>query len=61
MDDNLKPDLITYSTYIKGLCKFNKVDEAFVMYNSLKKDKLFDLDEVLFNSLLHGLQKAKEY
>lgn len=60
-DENFKPDLITFSTYIKGLCKFNRVADAFVMYNKLKKERSFSLDEVLFNSLLHGLQKAKEY
>jgi pentatricopeptide repeat protein len=61
INGNFKPDLITYSTYIKGLCKFNRVSKAFDVYNQLKKDHVFNLDEVLYNSLLHGLQKAKEY
>jgi len=59
--DKFQADLITYSTYIKGLCKFRRVDEAFLIYEKLRRDNVFKLDEVLYNSLLHGLQKAKEY
>lgn len=57
----VQPDLITYSTYIKGLCKFGQVDKALNMYNHLRKEKTFRMDEVLFNSLLHGLHKAREF
>lgn len=56
-----QPDLITYSTYIKGLCKFGQVEKALSIYTHVRNEKLFRMDEVLFNSLLHGLQKAHEF
>jgi pentatricopeptide repeat protein len=30
-------DLITYSTYIKGLCKLGKIKEALKIYNTLRE------------------------
>ena len=58
---SLQPDLITYSTYIKGLCKNRKVDQAFKLFLKLKEEKIYTLDEVIYNSLLDGLLKSKEY
>lgn len=57
----VQPDLITYSTYIKGLCKFGQVEKALNIYYHIRQSNLFKMDEVLFNSLLHGLQKAREF
>lgn len=52
------PDLITYSTYIKGLCRCKKVEEAYNMFITLRNSKKYHVDEVLYNSLLDGLIKS---
>ncbi len=54
-----KPDLITYSTLIKGFCKDKNIDDAFKILNEMKFNKI-EADEVLFNSLLDGCFKANE-
>ena len=59
-DDSFKPDIITYSTYMKSLCKQRNTRGALSVYN-LVKSKGFKVDEVLFNTLLDGLLKAQEY
>lgn len=51
-----KPNLITYSTIIKGFVKCQKMDEAMDLYETLKSQK-FQLDEVLFNTLIDGYGK----
>lgn len=52
------PDLITYSTYIKGLCRCKRIDEAYEMFLQLRSSKSYQVDEVLYNSLLDGLIKS---
>lgn len=54
------PDLITYSTYIKGLCRCKRIDEAYEMFIGLKNSKSYQIDEVLYNSLLDGLIKSRK-
>ena len=58
-NDFFHPDLITYSTYMKALCKSRDIDGALAIYD-LVKEKNFKIDEVLFNTLLDGLLKANE-
>jgi len=60
-DNQFQPDLVTYGTYIKGLCKFHKINEAFALYSKLRREKKFVLDDVLFNSILQGLKEARQY
>ena len=57
--DFFHPDLITYSTFMKSLCKSRNIDGAIEIYE-LVKSKNFKIDEVLFNTLLDGLLKANE-
>ena len=52
------PDLITYSTLIKGMCKANCMDKAMELYEEMVRKGL-ELDEVLFNSLLDGFAKSR--
>ena len=52
------PDLITYSTYVKGLCRCKRIDEAYNMFLMLRNSKSYQVDEVLYNSLLDGLIKS---
>ena len=40
-NQNQNADLISYSTYIKGLCKFLKIKEALRIYNELRDVKIY--------------------
>eukprot|EP00826_Nyctotherus_ovalis_P041399 TRINITY_DN415_c0_g1_i10.p1 TRINITY_DN415_c0_g1~~TRINITY_DN415_c0_g1_i10.p1 ORF type:complete len:736 (+),score=259.75 TRINITY_DN415_c0_g1_i10:217-2424(+) len=58
LDENdIEPDLITYSTLIKGMCKSGVMHKAIMLYEEMKK-KGIELDEVFFNSLLDGFVKC---
>lgn len=59
--DGFEPDIISYSTYLKGLCRSKQSLKAYSLYLQLKEDKRFKLDEVFFNLLLDGLGKDKQY
>eukprot|EP01022_Parablepharisma_sp_SALTPOND_P018526 TRINITY_DN3032_c0_g1_i1.p1 TRINITY_DN3032_c0_g1~~TRINITY_DN3032_c0_g1_i1.p1 ORF type:complete len:706 (-),score=68.09 TRINITY_DN3032_c0_g1_i1:2247-4364(-) len=50
----IRPDVITYSTLIKGLCRAHFMDTVLKLYKDLKKEGVV-LDEVLHNSIMHGL------
>ncbi len=56
-NESLEPDLITYSTLIKGLCKSGQIHKAIALYEEMRTKGL-ELDEVLFNSLLDGCVKC---
>eukprot|EP00826_Nyctotherus_ovalis_P041403 TRINITY_DN415_c0_g2_i1.p1 TRINITY_DN415_c0_g2~~TRINITY_DN415_c0_g2_i1.p1 ORF type:complete len:694 (+),score=132.19 TRINITY_DN415_c0_g2_i1:89-2170(+) len=56
-EDGIEPDLITYSTLIKGMCRSGEISKAISLYNEMKRKDL-KLDEMLFNSLLDGLAKS---
>jgi pentatricopeptide repeat protein len=53
------PDLITYSTVIKGYAREGNMSKVFDCYNFLKKSQ-FKLDEVVYNSILDGCAKDRE-
>lgn len=57
--NDTKPDLITYSTLIKGFCRDKNIESAFKILNEMKKCGILP-DEVLFNSLLDGCFKSNE-
>jgi len=60
------PDVITYSTLIKGYCSAGHLDCAFQLFDEMKQDAKLCLDEIVYNSLLDGcgrkqqVSKAKE-
>ena len=56
-----QPDLITYSTVIKGYAKEKNMDKVFDIYNFLKSGKDYKLDEVIFNSILDGCAKTHSF
>lgn len=58
-DATAKPDLITYSTIIKGFCKDKNIEEALEALQTMERTGI-KADEVLFNSLLDGCCKANE-
>ena len=54
-----KPDLITYSTMIKGFCKDQNIEAALTALNKMEASGI-KADEVLYNSLLDGCCKVNE-
>ena len=57
-DNAPQPDLITYSTVIKGYARAKEMDNVFKLYDYLVKRKDFTLDEVVYNSILDGCAKT---
>jgi len=56
---NIQPDIVTFSTLIKGYCRSgNSLDKALVLVQEAKCRNL-ELDEIMFNSLLDGCATAK--
>lgn len=57
-----QPDLITYSTVIKGYARAKQMDKVFDIYNFLKENSdQFKLDEVVFNIVLDGCAKTNNF
>jgi len=56
-----QPDLITYSTVIKGYCKQKNIEKVIDIYNYLRGRDDFVLDEVMYNTILDGMLKAEKY
>lgn len=54
-----QPDLITYSTLIKGYCKEKNIERALIMLDEMENSGI-KADEVLYNSLLDGCCKSNE-
>ncbi|KAL4473964.1 hypothetical protein ABPG72_000326 [Tetrahymena utriculariae] len=60
-EENKRADLITYSTYIKGLFKQGDIEEALDIFEDLRKQEQYKLDEIFYNSILDGLFKARSF
>merc|ERR1719163_1723893 len=54
---SVEPDIITYSTIVKGYCLAGDVDRAFEVLKEMKGDGKYSPDEILYNSLLDGCAK----
>jgi len=57
---SLKPDIISFSTLIKGYIKERDLHRAVELLNDMLRKKVKP-DEVLLNTLLDGCEKMKEY
>jgi pentatricopeptide repeat protein len=53
-----QPELITYSTVIKGYARAKDMENVFKLYDYLGGRKDFKLDEVVYNSILDGCAKT---
>jgi pentatricopeptide repeat protein len=60
-ENSPQPDLITYSTVIKGYSRMKNIEKVLEIYTYLKNRDDMVLDEVIFNSILDGLLKAGRY
>jgi pentatricopeptide repeat protein len=54
----LAPNLITYSTVIKGVCQKGDMDAAFSVFKDLKKASAVKPDEIVYNTMLDGCATA---
>eukprot|EP00442_Polarella_glacialis_P000349 CAMPEP_0115151574 /NCGR_PEP_ID=MMETSP0227-20121206/65673_1 /TAXON_ID=89957 /ORGANISM="Polarella glacialis, Strain CCMP 1383" /LENGTH=895 /DNA_ID=CAMNT_0002562071 /DNA_START=158 /DNA_END=2845 /DNA_ORIENTATION=- len=50
----ITPNVITYSTVLKGYCSANRLDEAFQLFEEMKTNTTLSPDEVTYNTLLDG-------
>merc|ERR1712118_505084 len=53
------PDLITYSTLLKGYCHIGDLDSAFRVAEAIKSRGL-RCDELVYNTLMDGCVKAND-
>lgn len=53
----IEPDIITYSTLIKGYCLEGDVDRAFRILAEMKREEKLVPDEIMYNSILDGCAK----
>merc|ERR1719443_631183 len=53
----VEPDIITYSTIVKGYCLSGDVDKGFEVLEQMKAEGKYVPDEILYNSLLDGCAK----
>jgi pentatricopeptide repeat protein len=60
-DSSSQPDLITYSTVIKGYSRVLNSDKVLDLYYYLKGRSDLEMDEVIYNSVLDGLLKSGKY
>jgi pentatricopeptide repeat protein len=54
---SVEPDIVTFSTIVKGYCMSGDVDKAFQLLKEMEDDGKYAPDEVMFNSLLDGCAK----
>merc|ERR1719238_2068104 len=56
-ESSVEPDIITYSTIVKGYCLEGDVERAFNVLEDMKGDDKFAPDEIMYNSILDGCAK----
>ena len=56
-----KPDIITYSTVIKGYGKAKDIDKVMDIFYFLQNSSEFVLDEIIYNSVLDACAKSGSY
>merc|ERR1740117_1483693 len=52
--NRVKPNVITYSTMLKGHCQNGDIQTGFAILEQMKKDAHLKPDEIMYNSLLDG-------
>ena len=54
---SVEPEIIAYSTILKGYCVEGDLDRAFHIVAEMKKDGKLKPDEIMYNSILDGCAK----
>jgi len=57
---SVEPDVITYSTLVKGFCLAGDLDCAFNLLEEMKVDGKCIPDEIVYNSLLDGCSRHQQ-
>jgi len=52
-----QPDIISYSTIVKGYCLEGDIDKALVVLKEMRAEKTLEPDEITYNSFLDGCAK----
>eukprot|EP00420_Gonyaulax_spinifera_P031130 CAMPEP_0197871124 /NCGR_PEP_ID=MMETSP1439-20131203/1632_1 /TAXON_ID=66791 /ORGANISM="Gonyaulax spinifera, Strain CCMP409" /LENGTH=796 /DNA_ID=CAMNT_0043490053 /DNA_START=148 /DNA_END=2536 /DNA_ORIENTATION=+ len=55
----VEPDVVTYSTLIKGFCASGGLDRALGLLTAMQKEGKYQADEMMYNSLLDGCAKEQ--
>merc|ERR1719421_1385040 len=55
--DGVAPDIITFSTLVKGYCQYGDIDKGFAVLKQMTTAGKHEPDEILYNSLLDGCAK----
>merc|ERR1719181_1037722 len=50
----IRPNIITYSTMLKGHCQIGDIQTGFTILERMKKHARLKPDEIMYNSLLDG-------
>jgi pentatricopeptide repeat protein len=53
----VKPDIISYSTVVKGHCLQGEIDKALLVLKEMSADRTTKPDEITYNSFLDGCAK----
>merc|ERR1719161_2258096 len=56
---SVQPDIISYSTIVKGHCMEGDIDKALAVLKEMRSDSTTEPDEITYNSFLDGC--AKQY
>jgi len=60
-NDGLEPNIVTYSTIIKGYCLENRLDKAMQLLQEMKQSTRYRPDEITYNTLIHGYARFGHY
>jgi len=55
---HIRPNLITYSTMVKGHCQNGDLQTGFLIVEQMRKDAKLKPDEIMYNSLLDGCAQS---
>ena len=56
---SVEPEIIAYSTILKGYCVEGDLDRAFHVVAEMEKDGKLKPDEIMYNSILDGCAKQR--
>jgi len=54
---SVEPDIVTYSTIVKGQCLEGNIDKALAVLKEMRANKNIEPDEIMYNSFLDGCAK----
>jgi len=59
--DRLEPNIVTYSTILKGYCQENRLGKAFELLEEMKQSTKYQPDEITYNTLIDGCARYGLY